>query len=124
MIVGLMDYPHTRYLNINVKVVLLGTGTLSILGTSMIFQLESDNPTTLGALPKLAAGHDTADSRVQQCRHWQRDPGHCAGADVRGFPLLDPIIGKFTLYTTPSLPMATAMAVWPGFSGSLPNAVR
>lgn len=54
VIVGLLDYPHTRYLNINVKVVLLGTGILSILGTLMIFQLESDNPATLGALPNLS----------------------------------------------------------------------
>lgn len=54
VIVGLLDYPRTRYLNINAKVVLLGTGILSILGTLMIFQLESDNPATLGALPNLS----------------------------------------------------------------------
>lgn len=54
VIVGLLDYPRTRSLNINVKVVLLGTGILSIVGTLMIFQLESDNPATLGALPNLS----------------------------------------------------------------------
>ncbi|WP_297797520.1 potassium transporter TrkG [uncultured Marinobacter sp.] len=54
VIVGLLDYPRTRYLNINVKVVLLGTAILSVLGTLMIFQLESDNPATLGALPNLS----------------------------------------------------------------------
>ncbi len=54
VIVGLLDYPRTRYLNINVKVVLLGTAILSALGTLMIFQLESNNPATLGALPNLS----------------------------------------------------------------------
>jgi len=54
VIVGLLDYPRTRYLNITVKVVLLGTAILSVLGTLMIFQLESDNPATLGALPHLS----------------------------------------------------------------------
>jgi trk system potassium uptake protein TrkH len=54
VIVGLLEYPRTGYLNINVKVVLLGTAILSVLGTLMIFQLESDNPATLGALPNLS----------------------------------------------------------------------
>lgn len=54
VILGLLDYPRTRSLNINVKVALLGTAILSVLGTLMIFRLESDNPATLGALPHLS----------------------------------------------------------------------
>lgn len=51
VIMGLLDYRHTRQLDINVKVVLTGTLILSLLGTAMIYMLESDNVATLGALP-------------------------------------------------------------------------
>ena len=50
VIMGLIDYRHSRRLDINVRVVLAGTLILSLLGTAMIYRLELDNPATLGAL--------------------------------------------------------------------------
>ncbi|CAM3873910.1 Cation transport protein [Vreelandella rituensis] len=54
VIMGIIDFPRSRQLDINVKVVLSGTVVLSLLGTAMIYMLESDNPATLAALPGLS----------------------------------------------------------------------
>lgn len=54
VIMGLLDYRPGRRLDINVKVVLSGTLVLSVLGTAMIYLLESGNPATLATLPDLA----------------------------------------------------------------------
>ncbi|MFY0992066.1 TrkH family potassium uptake protein [Halomonas sp. C05BenzN] len=53
VIMGILDYRHSRRLDINAKVVLLGTAVLSLMGAAMIYMLESDNPATLAALPGL-----------------------------------------------------------------------
>ena len=54
VIMGLLEYPRSRRMDINVKVVLSGTAILSLAGTGMIFMLESGNPATLGGLSNLA----------------------------------------------------------------------
>ncbi|CAM3437915.1 TrkH family potassium uptake protein [Halomonas lysinitropha] len=54
VIVGILDYRIGRPLDINVKVVLLGTLVLSLAGTAMLYLLEADNPDTLAALPALS----------------------------------------------------------------------
>ncbi|WP_258364093.1 TrkH family potassium uptake protein [Halomonas sp. LBP4] len=54
VVIGILDYPRSRQLDINVKVVLFGTLVLSVMGAAMIYMLESDNPATLAALPGLS----------------------------------------------------------------------
>lgn len=54
VIVGILDYRFNRQLDINVKVVLSGTLVLSLVGTAVIYLLESNNPATLAALPGLS----------------------------------------------------------------------
>lgn len=54
VIIGLLNYPHSRCLDPNARVVLSGTAVLSLVGMAMIFMLESDNPATLAALPSLS----------------------------------------------------------------------
>lgn len=54
VIVGILDYRFNRALDINVKVVLSGTLVLSLVGTALIYVLESNNPATLAALPALS----------------------------------------------------------------------
>jgi len=54
VITGILDYRHSRQLDINVKVVLFGTAVLSLMGAAMIYLLESDNPATLATLPGLS----------------------------------------------------------------------
>ncbi|MDW7747292.1 TrkH family potassium uptake protein [Halomonas sp.] len=54
VIVGILDYRFNRQLDINVKVVLSGTLVLSLVGTALIYVLESNNPATLAALPALS----------------------------------------------------------------------
>ncbi|MFC3284938.1 TrkH family potassium uptake protein [Litchfieldella rifensis] len=54
VIMGMLDYRHSRRLDINVKVMLFGTAVLSLMGAAMIYMLESDNPATLATLPGLS----------------------------------------------------------------------
>lgn len=51
VIIGLLDYPRSRRLDLNVKVVLFGSAVLSLVGTALIFMLESDNPAIQATLP-------------------------------------------------------------------------
>lgn len=54
VIMGILDYPRSRRIDLNVKVVLSGTAVLSLAGMAMIFMLEADNPATLASLPGLS----------------------------------------------------------------------
>ncbi|WP_280554048.1 potassium transporter TrkG [Halomonas sp. 25-S5] len=54
VISGLLGYRPGQRLDINVKVVLAGTLVLSLVGTVMIYLMESGNPATLARLPDLA----------------------------------------------------------------------
>jgi trk system potassium uptake protein TrkH len=54
VITGIVDFPRSRQLDINVKVVLFGTVVLSLMGAAMIYLLEANNPATLAALPEFS----------------------------------------------------------------------
>lgn len=54
VIMGIIDYRHSRRLDINVKIMLFGTVIFSFMGTAMIYLLEAGNPATLAMFPSFS----------------------------------------------------------------------